>query len=120
MTAIEYLREKGLSIGFARLLVAELGGGPESIQDNWCWNEMLEYYAGLKPKAVEWFCAALADKNADVRWRAARALGKIGSPDAVPALEQALADDKDAGVRWWAAGALGRINWKNQGEITWT
>ena len=113
MTAIEYLREKGLSIGFARLLVAELGGGPESIQDNWCWNEMLEYYAGLKPKAVEWFCAALANEDVDVRWWAAWALGNIGSTAAIPALVKALADDKNTVVRWRVAWALGKIREAN-------
>ena len=108
MTAIEYLREKGLSIGFARLLVAELGGDPEPIEDDWCWEELLKHYAKLMPKAVEWFVAALANEDVGVRWCAARTLGDIGSPAAVTALERVLAD-RDVNVRWRAAWALDKI-----------
>ncbi len=52
--------------------------------------------------------AALGDSNSDVRWNAAVALGKIGTPEAVPALIAALGNS-DSSVRWKAAEALEEI-----------
>jgi arylsulfatase A-like enzyme len=48
------------------------------------------------------------DANVTVRWRAARALGFIGTPAARPALEHALGDENDD-VRQAAAKALARL-----------
>jgi HEAT repeat protein len=48
---------------------------------------------------------ALADRNSNVRWEAAKALGQIGDPAAIPALVKALEDD-NFGVRWLAAEGL--------------
>jgi HEAT repeat protein len=52
--------------------------------------------------------AALNDSDLDVRWKAASALGKIGSSQAVDALIAAL-NHSDSFVRWKAADALGKI-----------
>ncbi len=52
--------------------------------------------------------ALLADSNADTRAQAARALGRIGFEETVPALVKALGD-ADAGVRREAVFALGQI-----------
>jgi len=43
-----------------------------------------------------------------VHWEAAKALGAIGDPKAIPSLVQAL-EDKDADVAWLAAEALERF-----------
>lgn len=51
--------------------------------------------------------AALHDTSWGLRWRAARALGKLGEP-AVPALVEVL-DDEDPAVRRSAAEALGEM-----------
>lgn len=52
--------------------------------------------------------ALLADRDAPTRARAARALGRLGSEEAVPALTQSLTD-ADADVRRESAFALGQI-----------
>ena len=49
------------------------------------------------------------DDDADMRWVAVDALGKIGDPVAVPALVQMLDTDTDDKVRRWAVWALGKI-----------
>ena len=51
----------------------------------------------------------LADKNAEVRRRAALAAGRIGDERAVPALISLLQKDSDEGVRAMAAFGLGEI-----------
>ncbi|MHB9074225.1 MAG: HEAT repeat domain-containing protein [Desulfobaccales bacterium] len=51
---------------------------------------------------------ALQDQNWLVRRNAAEALGKIGSPEAVPILTKAL-QDSDEPERWQAAEALAKI-----------
>src|SRR5690606_26347260 len=51
----------------------------------------------------------LADKNANVRKRAALAAGRIGDDDAVEKLTILLMDDASADVREMAAFALGEI-----------
>ncbi|HEX5103923.1 MAG TPA: HEAT repeat domain-containing protein, partial [Pirellulaceae bacterium] len=58
--------------------------------------------------AIPHLVKALQGKDADLRWRAARALGAIGSEQAVVALNQA-AKDAHAGVRAQVLFALGRI-----------
>lgn len=54
------------------------------------------------------FIRLLSDDDPGSRWKAAEALGRIGSPDAVEDLIGALWDD-DGNVRLKAAWALGRI-----------
>jgi hypothetical protein len=55
--------------------------------------------------AVPLLIETLADKRERVRWQVAKALSKIGSPAAGPALVRAL-EDKSFGVRWLAAEGL--------------
>ncbi len=55
--------------------------------------------------AVAPLIQALADRRERVRWQAAKALSKICSPAAGPALVRAL-EDKSFGVRWLAAEGL--------------
>ena len=62
----------------------------------------------LDPRLVETFIGALRDTDAEVRERAARALGRSRVPEAAPALRTALGDEH-AEVRERAAWALGRI-----------
>jgi HEAT repeat protein len=52
---------------------------------------------------------ALADPDHALRAEAARALGSLDSPEAIPALVQALRHDADAATREAAAWALGLI-----------
>ncbi|MBI4287546.1 MAG: HEAT repeat domain-containing protein [Chloroflexi bacterium] len=51
---------------------------------------------------------ALTNFNAKVRWEAARALGEIGDPSALPAMAGSL-EDESADVRWAVAQALASI-----------
>ncbi len=62
----------------------------------------------LEPRLVEAFIGALSDSDAEVRERAAQALGRHRVGDAVAALGMALGDEA-AEVRERAAWALGRI-----------
>jgi len=62
-----------------------------------------------KSMAISCLCTALlTDPDSGVRCSAARALGKIGSEDAVPSLSEAL-NDVDSKVRREVVEALGRI-----------
>ena len=70
--------------------------------------------AGLRavlssPPASPDLVRLLEDTEAPVRRRAALGLGRVGLPDAVPALSKALAADSDVEVRQMAAFALGLI-----------
>jgi len=56
-------------------------------------------------KAVKPLIKALADRNQWVRWKAAKALGQIGSSAATLALVKAL-EDRMFDVRWLAAQGL--------------
>lgn len=62
------------------------------------------------PRAVAALCRALGDSNADMRWQAARALGRVGPParSCAPALLRAL-DDASSDVRMAAVRALPRL-----------
>ena len=62
----------------------------------------------LDPRLVRTFIGALGDTDAEVRERAARALGRSRVSEAAPALRTALRDE-NAEVRERAAWALGRI-----------
>lgn len=60
-------------------------------------------------KAVPGLCDILAKSlSKDVRWAAAKALGNIGSVEAIPILLDAL-EDRSADVAWLAATALNRL-----------
>jgi HEAT repeat protein len=59
-------------------------------------------------EAVPQLMAALASTDADLRWRAARALGLIGDAKAVPALRKPASDTEPL-VRAQAIYALGRL-----------
>ena len=64
----------------------------------------------IKPeKLIASLIQELDDEEKDVRSRAAEALGRIGSDQAVEPLVKALATDKDGSVRGRAADALGSI-----------
>ncbi len=56
--------------------------------------------------------AALADKDAAVRWNAARALGEVGDAGAKNLLARAIKEDKDPEVRYHAAYALASLGGK--------
>src|SRR3954452_19899044 len=75
-------------------------------------REAITAMGALKVKdAVPDLVAALQDRDAEVRAKAAESLWSVGGADtaeAVPALLPLLRD-KDAGVRLSAAGALGQI-----------
>jgi hypothetical protein len=57
---------------------------------------------------IHGLAAALGHRDVEMRYRAAIALGEIGSAEAVAPLATALSDE-NSGVRWEAAEALGRI-----------
>ncbi len=57
-------------------------------------------------QVTETLVVLLQDPQPDIRRTAAQSLGKIGSPEAIPALISAL-DDQDEEVRHWSAWALG-------------
>jgi HEAT repeat protein len=59
-------------------------------------------------EAVPQLMGALASSDAELRWRAARALGVIGSAEAIPALRKQIGD-ADALVRAQAIFAIGRL-----------
>lgn len=69
------------------------------------------FYAD-KIAEIQLLISALKDKEgADVRWRAAEALGNIGDVKAVEPLIEALKDkNEEEGVRWVATKALGNIS----------
>ena len=58
-----------------------------------------------------------SDPDCEVRWVAAMALGEIGDPRAVPALEEALTD-RDRYVRYGAVTSLQALNWEPQDDIS--
>jgi len=66
--------------------------------------------AGIGPGAIPALVGALGERDPNVRWCAAIALGRLGAAarEAVPALTRALADG-DVNVRWCATVALGAI-----------
>ncbi|MGA2518900.1 MAG: HEAT repeat domain-containing protein [Thermodesulfobacteriota bacterium] len=59
--------------------------------------------------AVPSLIEALGNKNALMRWEAAKALGEIGDPETAPVLVKALEDD-NFDVRWLAAEGLIKMN----------
>ncbi len=61
--------------------------------------------------AVPSLIEALRNKNALMRWEAAKALDEIGDPETAPVLVEALEDD-DFDVRWLAAEGLIKMNIK--------
>jgi hypothetical protein len=59
--------------------------------------------------AVPGLLDALHDDDARLRAAAAKALGEIGDPTAVPELLRAMNKDADGNIRWAASGALSKI-----------
>ncbi len=62
----------------------------------------------LARRNVQGLCTALRDRNAQLRRRAAQALGELGDPAGVLCLKQALLD-KDQYVQQWALDSLRSI-----------
>lgn len=60
------------------------------------------------PKSISTLITELSSKDKDVRYKAARQLGKTGDPKAIPYLIKAL-DDEYKYVRYWAASSLGEL-----------
>jgi DNA-directed RNA polymerase subunit M/transcription elongation factor TFIIS len=59
-------------------------------------------------EAVEPLIGLLSSEDPDARFGAAKALGDIGDPRAIPALTKAL-NDPEGAVRFWAMDALGKL-----------
>ncbi len=74
-------------------------------KDGWVRHHARECLVIIGRPAVPELIEALGNKNEDVRWEAAKALGQIKDPRAAPALVTAL-NDKNSGVRWLAAEGL--------------
>ncbi|MEW6496650.1 MAG: HEAT repeat domain-containing protein [Cyanobacteriota bacterium] len=72
-------------------------------------NSTVVVLAQANSQMLERVQKALEDEDSRVRWKAALALGRIGSKRTVQKLIKAL-NDEDSRVRWQAAVALGRIN----------
>jgi HEAT repeat protein len=67
--------------------------------------------------AVPQLVAALESKDAQLRWRAARALGLIGNAKAIDSLRKHAADE-DSAVRAQAIFALGRLKTQDKASLT--
>jgi HEAT repeat protein len=90
--------------------VAQLAAGlnaPQPQQQYAAADALADLGAAAKP-AVPALIAALSHQDAELRWRAARALGTIGDAAALDALRKAC-DDAEATVRAQAIFALGRL-----------
>jgi len=74
-------------------------------ENGWVRHHARECLVIVGKPAVPDLIEALRNKNEDVRWEAAKALGQIRDPAAAPALVEALRD-KNFGVRWLAAEGL--------------
>ena len=77
-------------------------------------SQCLPHLAQGSPNAGLLLLQRLHDKDRDVRWDAARALGQMGEaaarhPEVIPTLVEAALDEEDSGVRWYAARALGQM-----------
>jgi len=72
----------------------------------------------VAPLAAAVLLPLLSNDDADLRGRAADALGRIGrsEPGVIDALRPLLSDE-DSSVQWRAAHALGRIEWTEPGTI---
>ncbi|MCX5964592.1 MAG: HEAT repeat domain-containing protein [Cyanobacteria bacterium] len=68
----------------------------------------LGLYGKQAQSVISELSSLMQDENADVRFAAAKALGKIGSKEVVSALAQAL-QDKDENVRFASAEALVKV-----------
>ncbi len=82
------------------LLIADFMSEDDSSREN-----ARLHLVALGEKALGPLIKALTDRNDQVRWQAAKALGQIASPKAAPALVDAL-EDHEFDVRWLAAEAL--------------
>ncbi len=104
-----------------RLAAAAIGASGESVAvEHLCTALLKDHSVGVRrtagdalsdigdPSAQSAMCQALSDSNKLVRWRAARFLFDLGNADALPFLEEALADDEFE-VRLEVEAAIGRI-----------
>lgn len=68
------------------------------------------------PQAVDLLAVRYrTDAELDVRLRALRCLGELGSPEAVPVLAKAL-EDSDPAVQYRAVGALKKVSGRDLGD----
>jgi HEAT repeat protein len=68
-------------------------------------TEVREKLLALGEAAVPALLRALAEPDVNVRWQAAKALGRLHAPETAPDLVNAMEDD-NFGVRWLAAEGL--------------
>jgi HEAT repeat protein len=98
----------------ARQLAATLGSGSEVGRRTAA--DALADMGAAAQEAVPQLTAALTDSDAELRWRAARALGLIGDAKATEALRKASSDG-EAMVRAQAIFALGRLKADDQESL---
>jgi HEAT repeat protein len=79
-------------------------------EKGWVRHHARELLVAMGESAVDDLMEALKNKNEDVRWEAAKALGQIGDVRAANALVKVL-NDKNFGIRWLAAEALIRMGY---------
>jgi len=99
----------------AKQLAAKLGSGPAADQRAAA-DELADMGAAAQV-AVPQLVAALSSSDADLRWRAARALGLIGDMNVEESLRKA-ASDSDSLVRAQALFALGRLKADDTESLT--
>lgn len=110
-TLLVSLRDNDKYVRYASALSLLKAGYRPVSDDEWAWYfagmQEWEKLADLGSSAVPAVINLLSDSDAEVRRKAARALGAIGSRDAEPALLRALGDE-DRRVRWEAVMASQR------------
>ncbi len=97
----------------AKLAAGLAGGTPEQQQAA---ADALADLGDRAKAAVPQLAAALASKDAQLRWRAVRALGLTADPQAIEAVRKVVAD-ADPGVRAQAIFALTRLGAKDEATI---
>lgn len=106
--AAKALRQKGKAV--IELAVAEHARGLKK-KGELTRTAAADALVRLGKPSVKPLIELLKDKDWDVRWRAAEALGELKAQEALDALTKAL-DDDDKDVRWAAVSALGEIGSK--------
>ena len=56
------------TVEFGRQLVAELGGDPSKIKDDWCWKQFGENFKDLVPKAEMYLASATTGNPAEAAY----------------------------------------------------
>jgi len=102
---ISSLRDRDKYVRYASTVSLSKAGYVPETDDDRAWfsagMQDWEQLTALRNAAVPVLISLLSDPDADLRRKAARALGAIGSSDAGPALLHALGDE-DRQVRWEA------------------